>query len=131
MNEPLQPDKTFAELVAELTRETTLLFRQEIDLAKAELTEKVSRAGAGVAEVAVGGVIILVSLLALTAAAIIALAQAIGWWQSALVIGVAVLLIGTAALIRGLANLRADRLTPQRTLASLRENRDWAKEQMR
>lgn len=127
----LQPDKSIGELIGALTRETALLFRQEIALAKTEVAEKLSTAGSGVAELAIGGLITLLALQALLAAGIIALAQSIGWWQSALIIGVVVLLIGTAFLIRGLANLRARSLAPQQTIASLREGRDWAKEQIR
>lgn len=130
MSEPLR-ERSIGELIAQLMRETSLLFRQEIALAKNELSEKLSQAGSGIAEVAIGAVILLLSLQALLAAAIIALAQSIGWWQSALVLGVVVLLIGTGILIRGLANLRAETLAPRRTLASLRENREWAKEQIR
>lgn len=127
----IKPDKSIAELIGELTRETSVLFRQEIALAKMEVSEKLSRAGSGVTELAIGGVFTFLALQALLAAAIIALASSIGWWQAALVLGVAVLLIGAAFLIRGLANLRARSLTPARTLASLRENRAWAREQIR
>ena len=131
MIDPIREHKSFTALIAELTRETTALFRQEISLAKAELLQKLSQAGAGAAELAVGGLIVLVAIQALLAAAIIALAEALGWWQSALVVGGAALLIGAVVLIRGMANLKADHLAPTRTLASLRENRDWAKEHIR
>jgi len=123
--------KTITELIAELSGETALLFRQEIALAKTELSEKLSRAGAGAAALAVGGLIVFLGMQALVAAAVIALAAVLGWWKSALVIGVAVLLVGAALVIHGLFTLKAEHLTPSRTLAALKENSDWAKEQIR
>jgi len=71
--------KTFAELIAELSGKTALLFRQEISLAKTELSEKLSQVGAGAATTAVGGLIVFLGLQALAAAAVIALAAEIGW----------------------------------------------------
>jgi hypothetical protein len=123
--------KTFTELLGELSGEAALLFRQEVALAKAELSEKLSQAGAGAAEVAAGGLIVFLGMQALAAAAVIALAAVLGWWPSALVVGAAVLLVGAAVMIRGLVNLKAERLAPNRTLAALKENRDWAKEHIR
>ncbi len=131
MSESVQPDKSIAELLGELTEETSLLFRHEVALARAEMTQTLSRLGSGAATLVVGGILLVLSLQALLAAAIIALAQTLGWWQSALILGVAVLLIGTAILMRGLASLRAEQLAPRRTLASLRGNTQWAKEQLR
>ncbi len=125
----IKPDRSFGTLLTELSRETALLFRQEIALAKAELVEKVAQAGSGAVELVVGGIILLLSLEALLAAAIIGLAQSIGYWQSALVLGIAVLLLGTAVLMRGLAVLRAESLAPKKTIASLRETTAWARDQ--
>jgi hypothetical protein len=131
MTETFRPERSIADLFSQLTRETSMLFRQEVALAKAEMSDKLSQLGAGAAGLAVGVVLVFLSLQALLAAAVIGLAVAIGWWQSALVIGVFILLIGTAILIRGLARFRAENLSPRRTLASWRENTQWAKEQLR
>lgn len=131
MIDPMREQKSFSELIAELTRESTLLFRQELALVKAELSQKASLARAGAAELAAGGLIVFLAAQALLAAAIMGLADAIGWWQAALAIGGVVLLVGVAVVFRGLSNLKAERLAPRRSQASLKENGEWAKERMR
>lgn len=117
-------------LFTELTRETTALFRQEIQLARMELTEKVAQAGFGLGAVAVGAAVLMVAVLALVAAAILALATVMAAWQAALLVGVALALAGALVLGRGLAALQRRSLTPQRTLAALRANAHWARERM-
>lgn len=125
------PDRSLGSLFTELTRETATLFRQEIRLAKAELTDKAKQAGRGAAELVVGGLVVFLALQALVAAAILALALVVQPWLAALIVGIAVALIGTVALARGLANIRSDNLAPKRTIDSLRDNTRWAKEQLR
>lgn len=130
MNE-IHPDRSLGSLFTELTRETTTLFRQEIRLAKTEVTEKVRQAGSGLAEAAAGGLLLFVALQALVAAAIIALANVVDWWLAALIVAVAVAIVGALVLSRGLSNLRGENLRPQRTIDTLRGNAQWAREQMR
>lgn len=128
---PYRDEKTFTALITELTHETTTLFRQEVQLAKAELSQKVSQAGSGAAELAIGGLIAFIGLQALVAAAIIGLATAMQWWLAALIVGIIVAGIGAILVMRGITNLKARNLTPQRTINSIRDNRTWAKEHLR
>ena len=128
---PERGDRSFATLISELTRETATLFRQEMRLARAELGEKVGLARAGLIEVVIGGMLLLLAAQALVAAAIVALALAVQWWLAALVIGLVALAAGALVLWRGISNLRTDTLAPRRTLTTLRENTDWARGQMR
>ena len=50
-------DRSIGELIAELSRETTTLVRQELQLAKVEMSQKASRAGKNVGFLVVGGVV--------------------------------------------------------------------------
>lgn len=68
-------DHSIGELFAQLGRETSTLVRQEVALAKVELTEKASRAGKDVGRLAVGGAVGYAALLASLAALIILLAN--------------------------------------------------------
>lgn len=126
-----QQERSLASLFTELTRETGTLFRQEIQLAKTEITEKVGQAGSGMAATAAGALILFVALQALVAAAILGLATRIEPWQAALAIGLAVAVVGGVVLAKGIASLRGNNLKPRRTIDSLRANAHWAKEQMR
>jgi|AGTN01.1.fsa_nt_gi Protein of unknown function (DUF1469). len=125
------PDRPLASLLTELTRETATLFRNEIRLAKTELADKARQAGRGATEIAVGGVLLLVALHALAAAAILGLALVVEPWLAAVIVAVAVAVAGGLILARGLVNVRSDRLAPTRTMESLRDNTRWAKEQLR
>ncbi|HZB92941.1 MAG TPA: phage holin family protein [Stellaceae bacterium] len=124
-------ERGVAGLFADLARETSRLFRQEVALAKAELVDKVRQLGAGAVELAVGGVILFAGFLALLEAAVFALALVLPLWAAALVVGGVVVIIGAVLLLKGRADLGPRRLVPDRTLRSLREDAEWAREQMR
>lgn len=130
MNE-IHPDRSLGSLFNELTRETSTLFRQEIQLAKAEVAEKARQAGTGAAMAAAGGLILFVALIALVATAIIALSYVMEPWLAALVVTVVVAVIGGIVLAKGLSNLKGDNLAPRRTIDTMRANAQFAREQLR
>src|SRR5579872_683093 len=98
MEEDLR-NRTMAELLGRLSRETTLLVRQEIDLAKAELAERGKAAGAGVAGIGAGALLGLGAFGAITAAFILLLALVMSPWLAALVVAV---VYGIAAAVLAL-----------------------------
>lgn len=130
MNE-IHPDRSLGSLFTELTRETSTLFRQEIQLAKTEVAEKARQAGSGAAMAVAGGLILFVAVLSLVATVIIALSYVMEPWLAALVVTVVVAVIGGIVLAKGLANLKGDNLAPRRTLDTLRANAQFAREQLR
>jgi hypothetical protein len=79
-------ERPLGELFADLAREIGDLMRQELTLARTEMTQKATRVGRNIGTLAVGGAVVYAGFLALVAAAILVLA-AIGvpWWLSALV----------------------------------------------
>jgi hypothetical protein len=124
-------DRSLGELFADLARDMGILIRQEVGLATAELTHKATRAGRELATVAVGGLVAYAGLLAILAAIIIGLAAAgLPWWLAALAVGVVVAVIGGALVQRGLAALKHADLAPRQTLQTLKEDTQWAKDQM-
>jgi hypothetical protein len=118
-------------LLKSLADDLALLLRQEAQLVGAEMTSKARRAARNLLLVAAGGAIAFAGVLALLAGAIAALCSVLPLWQSALVIGFAVLVIGAAMTLVALARLRSIDPLPQQTIASLREDVAWAKEQIR
>src|SRR5579884_3792970 len=96
-------DRSLGDLFAELSRETTELVRQEMDLAKTEMSHKAAEAGKDVSYLAAGGAVAYAGLLAVIAAVIIGLAQAgVTWWVSALLVGLVVAAIGAGLIYSGL-----------------------------
>jgi len=125
-------DRSLGELFADLARESSTLLRQEVQLAKTELTQNASRLGKDAASIAVGGLIAYAGLLAILAAVIIGLAAAgLPWWVSALLVGLIVVGIGYGLIQRGLSALKRQDLTPRRTIETLQDDAQWAKEQVR
>jgi predicted phage tail protein len=124
-------DRSLGELFGELTKETTTLVRQEVALARTEMSQKVSKMGKDVASLAVGGAVAYAGFLAILAALIIILAQFIPWWLSALVVGLVVAGIGYMLVQRGLSALKKEDLAPRQTIETIKEDTEWAKEQIR
>ena len=125
-------ERSLGELFGDLARESSNLLRQEVQLAKTELSQKASALGRDVASVAVGGLVAYAGLLAIIAALIIGLAAAgLPWWVAALLVGLIVVGIGYGLIQRGLTALKREDLAPRRTIESLPEDAQWAKEQVR
>ena len=126
--------RSLAGLFSDLWRETTTLVHEEAELAKADMSEKVTQAVTGARSIAVGGAIAFAGFLVLLLAAVNALALAlpvgIAPWLAPLIVGAVVLAIGFAALSSGRHRLHVESLKPQRTLDSLRRDRDIAKEHL-
>lgn len=124
-------DRSLGELFADLARDMGTLLRQEVALARTELTAKASRLGQDVALLAVGGLIAYAGLLAIIGAVIIVLAaNGVPWWLAALLVGLVAAGIGYFLVQKGLTALRREGLTPRQTIDSLKEDAQWAKEQI-
>jgi uncharacterized membrane protein YqjE len=125
-------EQSLGELFAELSRGTAALVRQEVALAKTELSEKVSRLGRSASMVGVGGVLGHAGLLTLIAAIVIILANAgLPLWASALLVAVVLLVVSYVLTQRGLAGFKHEPLTPTETIDTLKENAQWAKGQLK
>jgi uncharacterized membrane protein YqjE len=123
-------DKSLGQLIGDLTREMSTLVRQEVQLAKTEITEKVSSAVRGSALLIVSAVFGFVAFEALVAAAILALAQSLSAPLAALIVGAVLLLIAGVAAIIGLGSLKKGMTPPQQTIDTIKDDVKWAKEQL-
>jgi hypothetical protein len=123
-------EPSLGELFADLARNTTTLVRQEVELAKTEMSQKAARVGKDVAFLAIGGAVLYAGFLALLAALIVGLGQlGLPWWLAALLVGLVVAAVGGFLIQQGLTALRREDLTPRQTIATLKEDAEWAKEQ--
>ena len=121
-------DRSLGDLFAELSRETTTLVRQEINLAKTEMTQKATRAGKDVGFLVAGGAVVYAGALAILAAIILVLGQAgVPWWLSALIVGVVVAGIGYVLIRRGLDNLKHEDMAPRQTIDTIKGDIDAIK----
>jgi drug/metabolite transporter (DMT)-like permease len=127
-----QDDRSLGELFADLAKESSVLVRQEVALAKAEMTQKAGQVGKDIGFLAVGGLVLYAGLLAIVAAIIIVLGTiGVPWWLAALVVGVIVAGVGYFLVQKGMQALKAENLAPKQTIETLKEDAEWAKEQVR
>jgi uncharacterized membrane protein YqjE len=124
-------DRSIGELFSELASDTALLIRQEVALAKVELTEKANRVGRNVGYLVLGGAVAYAALLALMAAIITLLASVMAWWISALVVAVLVGIIAAVLISKALTALKKIDVAPRQTVETLKEDAQWAKQQMK
>jgi hypothetical protein len=125
-------ERSLGELFADLARETGTLVSHEVALARTEMTEKAVQVGKDIAFLAVGGLVAYAGLLAIVAAIILVLAaNGLPLWASALIVGLAIAVIGYVLIQRGLSALKRQDFAPSQTIASLKEDTQWAKEQIR
>ena len=123
-------ERSLGELFAELAQETSTLVRQEVALAKTELSQTATRVGKDLAFLAVGGAVAYAGFLALLAALAIGLGQlGVPWWLAALIVGLVVVGVGYFLVQRGLSALKREDLAPRQTIESLKEDKEWAKAQ--
>jgi uncharacterized membrane protein YqjE len=123
-------EPSIGELLGELSQDVTQLMRQEIQLARTEMHEKVARITTDLVALAAGGVVVSLGGLALTAALVLLLIDPVGLrpWVAALSVAAVLGLVGLLMLRRGLTDLRRTDPAPRRTLETLKEDVQWMKE---
>jgi len=119
-------DRSLGDLFAELSRETGVLVRKEVELATTEMSARLKTASAHGAVIAAGGALVHAGLLVLLAAIVIGLAQlGVQPWLSALIVAVLVMVVGYVLIQRGIGRIRATNLAPTQTMESLKETATW------
>lgn len=131
MPELRQQERSVGELFGQLTQDMTLLVRQEIQLARTEMSDKLSRFTTNLIAVLTGGFVAYLGGLALVACVILALRDLanISLALSALIVGAVLAIVGYFMLQRGLKELKRVDLAPRRTVETLKDDVQWAKEQ--
>jgi uncharacterized membrane protein YqjE len=122
------PRESIGELVGQLAGQSSDLVRDELQLARQELTEKVTALRGGAILLGVGLSTLLLGLGTLTAAAVIGLGTYIGPGSAALLIGLAIAVIAGVLSGAGVSRLKRTSLKPVQTIETLRENKEWLKE---
>jgi len=126
----LKQERSIGELFGQLSQDMTLLVRQEIQLARSEMSEKLSRFTANLISVAAGGFVAYVGGLALVAALILGLHDLanISLAFSALIVGAVLAIAGYLMLKGGLNELKRVDIAPRRTVENIKEDVQAIKE---
>ena len=122
-------------LVFDVWRESASLLRDEAALAKAEISEKVSQVGGGIAALAAAGAVLfagfLLVLLAVVGLVALALPEEQAPWLAPLIVGLAVLVVGWFLLSAGRNKLQIEKLKPSHSMRSVRHDAQVIKEHIK
>jgi membrane protein len=125
----LADGQSVGELVKQLSTDTSHLFRQEINLAKAELKESAGHMVKGATKVGIAAGLAIPGLFAFGAFLIIALGDLMNenYWLSALIVSLAMLGVAGLMAKKGVAEFGKASFVPEETVGTLREDAEWAK----
>lgn len=127
-------ERSLGTLLKTLRDESGVLLRQEVALAKTELSEKASRLTADLTSVGIGAGVALVGALTLVAGVAYLLAWALSLagmsyplalWIAWLGLGAVLGVVGYVMLNRGLSDLKRQSPVPEKTVQSLKEDQQW------
>jgi Putative Actinobacterial Holin-X, holin superfamily III len=125
-------DRSLGELFGKLSNETSTLIRQEMELARAELTEKGKEAGKGAGLFGGAGAVGLLGAGALTAGIILLLDLAIAAWLAAIIVGLIYVAVAAFLGLQGRDRIqRATPPVPEQTVDTVKEDVEWAKTRAR
>ena len=123
-------EQSIGELVKDLATETSTLVRQEIDLAKAEMTERGKQLGKGAGVLGAAALVGLLAAGALTACVILALSKVVPDWLAALIVALVLGAVAAVLALQGRNRVRAATPpVPEQTVETVKEDVEWAKSQ--
>ncbi|HEV2146550.1 MAG TPA: phage holin family protein [Longimicrobiaceae bacterium] len=119
-------EPSLGDLFKQLAQDSATLVKQEVTLAKAEMRENLRTATKDAVMIAVGGGLLLVGLLVLTAFLVAALGDLLdNYWLGALIVGVLFVAVGGILAKKYMGNLKNDDLGPDQTIQTLKEDKRW------
>jgi len=120
-------DRSLGELFGDMTRDISTLMRKEMELAKVETKEELTKAGRAGAMLGAGGAIAYMALLLLSFALAWGLAEAMAAGWAFLIVGAVHAVIAAVLLRQGRTRLAAVNPVPEQTVETLKEDVQWAK----
>ena len=129
-NRPTE-NRPLGDLFSDLASDMSNLVRQEVALAKLEVTQKAKYLGRNIGYLVVGGAVAYAGMLAVIAAIIMLLDRVMPAWGAALLVGVVVAVIAWLMIGKALSALQQAELTPRETVETLKEDATWMKQQIK
>ncbi len=126
--------RSIGELLKDLRDESSMLVRQEVALAKTELSQKAAKLGRNAGYLGVGSALahaaLILLLFGLSALLYHGLTEAglshmVSGWLSLLIVGGVTALIGYGLIQKAISAFKNETLVPEKTVNSLKENQEW------
>jgi uncharacterized membrane protein YqjE len=122
-------ERSVSHILRDIIRDFQEIVRSELRLAKSELRDEARKAKSATVLITVGALTALFALLFLLVTSVDALSLVMPHWAAALIVAVVLGIIAGATLRAGMKHLRHVHPTPARTVETLKENVEWAKQQ--
>jgi hypothetical protein len=125
-------ERSLGELFGDLTSSMSTLIRKEIELARTEMTARATKLSRDAGLIGVGGALLYAAVLALlVTAGLVLIEWGVAAWLAALIVTIVVATIGGLLVATGQANVKKADLAPRRTIESVKDDAEWAKERFR
>jgi hypothetical protein len=129
---PAAEEHSTAELVKQVTEQVSVLVRDELKLARLEMTTKGKQAGAGLGMLGGSGLVALYGVGCLIACAVVAISHVLPAWLAVLIVGVALLAVAGIAAMAGRGRMRkATPPMPRQAASSMRADTEEIRERAR
>src|SRR5215213_10080979 len=125
-----EDQESVGSLISGLIKDLQELVRGEIQLAKTELRDDAMTAGSALGSIAAGALVGVTGFIFLMLGVTYLLNKELEMWQSAAIVGAVLAIIAAVLFMMGRKQLSAATLKPDRTIDSLKEDKEWAKQQM-
>jgi len=121
-------ERPLGEVARDLTRDLSLLVRQEVELAKSEMAQKGRVAAPGLGLIGGAGVVGLMAAGALTAFLVLVLSIVLDEWLAALLVGLVLAAVAFLLAKQGKERVEeAGTPLPEQTIETVKEDVEWAK----
>jgi F0F1-type ATP synthase assembly protein I len=131
--DPQRDEKSLGQLFGDLSRQLGTLVRKEIELARTEMTTRATTVGREAVSIGAGGALAYAALLIALVAIALFLWEVVGVtpWLAFLIVAIIVGVIAAVLIQRGRSALAKANLAPEKTIETLKEDAEWAKQQVK
>lgn len=106
------------------------IIRGEVQLAKTEIKEDAGKLGKALGMIGAAVFLALVGFIFLMLGVTYLLNKSIEMWMAAGLVGLVLLLIGAILAMRGKSQMQEANMVPDKTIESLKEDKEWASRQI-
>jgi hypothetical protein len=124
---PDPSDTSIGEVIGNISNDLSQLFRQEVELAKAEVKQEAAKAGKAAGFLGGAGFAGYLAVVLLSFALVFGLANVMDAGWAALIVAVIWLIIGAVLYTNGRKKLKTVDPMPRRTVDTLKEDAQWLK----
>ena len=120
-------ETSVGELIGNISNDLSTLFRQEVELAKAEVKQEASKAGKAAGMLGAAGYAGHLTVVLLSFALVFALGNVMDYGWAALIVGAIWGIVAAVLFVNGRKKLKTVDPVPHRTVDTIKEDAQWLK----